>query len=138
VNQIYEIQRFKILTAKSFYRPVDASLMIQFIVFTQIHVVPDPPNTFPSIIYKLMDFRQIDDLAGQTENFIGIKKYLNHLIELFSYTQIHFTIFTYLFFLCTFKLFHTCRCSRSSYRCPAFAPSFCKECNHHQRYNSQR
>jgi hypothetical protein len=52
VNQIYEIQHFKILTAKSFHRPVDASLMMQFTVFTQIHVVPDPPNTFPSLIYK--------------------------------------------------------------------------------------
>jgi hypothetical protein len=34
VNLIYEIRGFKILTAKSFYKPVDASLMIQFTVFT--------------------------------------------------------------------------------------------------------
>jgi hypothetical protein len=71
VNKIYDIRCFKILPAKSFYRPVDASLMIQFTVLTRIHLVADPPNTFPSLIYKLTYFRQIDDLASQTENFIG-------------------------------------------------------------------
>jgi hypothetical protein len=32
----------------------------------------DPPNTFPSFVYKLSDFKQIEDRVGQTENFIGI------------------------------------------------------------------
>jgi hypothetical protein len=73
VDQVYEKHHFKILKAKSLYRPVDGSLMIQFKVFTQMQVVPDPPNTFPAIVYRLKDFGQIDDLAGQTENFIGIK-----------------------------------------------------------------
>jgi hypothetical protein len=71
-DKVYEIQPFKILKAKLFYRPVDSSLMIQFTVFTQMHVVLDPPNTFPTIVYKLTDFTQIEDFAGQTENFIGI------------------------------------------------------------------
>jgi len=72
VNKIYDIRRFKILPARSLYKPVNANLMIQFTVFTETQVAADPPDTFPSLIYILTDFSEINDLAGQTENFIDV------------------------------------------------------------------
>jgi hypothetical protein len=69
---------FKILLARSLYRPVDGNLMIQFTFYTEVCVVRDPPNTFPSFVYSLTDFRQIEDRTGQTKNFIG--NYTDHLI----------------------------------------------------------
>jgi hypothetical protein len=46
--------------------------MIRFTIYTEVCIVRDPPNTFPSFVYKLSDFKQIEDRVGQTENFIGI------------------------------------------------------------------
>jgi hypothetical protein len=71
VNKIYEIRRFKILPTKTLYKPVGGNLMIQFTVYTEVCVVRDPPDIFPSFVYNLSDFKQIEDLAGQTEKFIG-------------------------------------------------------------------
>jgi hypothetical protein len=71
VNKIYDIRCFKILPARSLYRPVDENFMIQFMIYIEVCVVKDPPNTFPSFVYRLSDFKQIEDCTGQTENFIG-------------------------------------------------------------------
>jgi hypothetical protein len=46
VNMIYEIQCFKILLARSLYKPVETDLMIQFTIYTQTKVVSNPPTTF--------------------------------------------------------------------------------------------
>jgi hypothetical protein len=53
VNKVYEIRRFKILPSRTIYKHVDGTLMIQFMVYTQLHVVHDPPSTFPSYIYRV-------------------------------------------------------------------------------------
>jgi hypothetical protein len=45
--------------------------MIQFTVYTETHIVKNPPATFPSLIYKLTDFNQISNVVGRTENLIG-------------------------------------------------------------------
>jgi hypothetical protein len=71
VNKIYEIQHFKILPARSLYKPVEANFMIQFTIYTQTKVVDNPPATFPSYIYKLTSFEQIPDAVRKTEDFIG-------------------------------------------------------------------
>jgi hypothetical protein len=71
VNKIYEMRRFKILPAKTLYKPVDENLMIQFTVYTEVCVVRDPPDTFPFFVYNLSDLKKIEDLVGQTEKFIG-------------------------------------------------------------------
>jgi hypothetical protein len=71
VNKINEIQCFKILPARSLYRPVKANFMIQFTIYTQTKVVSNPLTTFPSYIYNLTSFEQIPDVVGKTEDFIG-------------------------------------------------------------------
>jgi hypothetical protein len=83
VNKIYGIRRFNILPARSLYKPVDGNLMIQFTIYTEVRVFRDPPNTSPSFVYRLSDFKQIEDRAGQTKNFIG--NYTDRLF--FIYTQ---------------------------------------------------
>jgi hypothetical protein len=83
VNKIYDIHHFKILPARSLYKHVDGNLMIQFMIYTEVRVVRDPPNTFPSFVYKLSDFKQIEDCVGQTENFIG-----NYTAYLFLHVHI--------------------------------------------------
>jgi hypothetical protein len=71
VNKVYEIQRFKILPSRTLYKLVDAALMIQFTVYTQLHIVHDPPDTFPSYIYRVTYFDHVADIVGQTDKFIG-------------------------------------------------------------------
>jgi hypothetical protein len=71
VNKVYEICRFKILPARTLYKPIDGNLKIQFTIYTEVRVVRDPPDTFPSFVYNLSDFKEIEDLMGQTEKFIG-------------------------------------------------------------------
>jgi hypothetical protein len=71
VNKVYELERFKILLVKSLYRAVDAPVMTQFTIYTQAHIVKDPPSTFPSFIYRLTNFDQIPGAAGRTESFVG-------------------------------------------------------------------
>jgi hypothetical protein len=83
VNKTYDIRRFKILSARSLYKPIDGNLMIQFTIYTEVRVVRDPPNTFLSFVYKLSDFKQIEDRTGQTENFIG-----NYTAYLFLHVHI--------------------------------------------------
>jgi hypothetical protein len=61
VNKIYGIRRFNILPARSLYKPVDGNLMIQFTIYTEVRVFRDPPNTSPSFVYRLSDFKQIED-----------------------------------------------------------------------------
>jgi hypothetical protein len=68
--------------------------MIQFTVFTETQVAADPPDTFPLLIYILTDFSEINDLAGQTENFIG-----NHYISLFSCSQYCSMAFFHFFYM---------------------------------------
>jgi hypothetical protein len=70
INKVYELQRFKILPAKSLYKAVDSPVMIQFTIYTQANIVRDPPSTFPSFIYRLMDFDQIPNVVGRTESFV--------------------------------------------------------------------
>jgi hypothetical protein len=53
VNKVYELERFKILLVKSLYRAVDAPVMTQFTIYTQAHIVKDPPSTFPSLFTGL-------------------------------------------------------------------------------------
>jgi hypothetical protein len=40
-------------------------------VYTQLHVVHDPPSTFPSYIYRVIDFDHVANIVGQTVSFIG-------------------------------------------------------------------
>jgi hypothetical protein len=82
INKVYELQRFKILPAKSLYKAVDSPVMIQFTIYTQANIVRDPPSTFPSFIYRLMDFDQIPNVVGRTESFVVNK---NSDIYLFLY-----------------------------------------------------
>jgi hypothetical protein len=56
MNKAYDIQRCKVLPVSSLYKPVQASFMIQFTVYTETQVVTDPAATFPSYIYKLHTF----------------------------------------------------------------------------------
>jgi hypothetical protein len=71
VNRVYELQCFKILPAKSLYKVVDAPVMIQFMIYTQAHIVKNPPSTFPSFIYRLTNFDQIPSVVGRTKSFVG-------------------------------------------------------------------
>jgi hypothetical protein len=62
---------YNVSPAKSLYRVVDAPIMIQFTIYTQAHIIKDPPSTFPSFIYRLTNFDQIPGVVGKTESFVG-------------------------------------------------------------------
>jgi hypothetical protein len=87
VNKVYEIKHFKILPTKSLYRPVEASFMIQFTVYTQAQVVTNPTTRFPTYIYKLTSFSQLPSVAGKTEDFVGTHKKISLLFT--AYICVH-------------------------------------------------
>jgi hypothetical protein len=71
LNKVYELQHFRILSAKSLYKAVDVDLMIQFTIYTQVRLLRNPSPAFPSFVYRLIEFEQAPDAVGKTENFIG-------------------------------------------------------------------
>jgi hypothetical protein len=64
VNKVYEIRCFRILPTRSLYKPVEGAIVIQFTIYTQVHIIRNPPTTFPSFIYKLTYFDQINSVVG--------------------------------------------------------------------------
>lgn len=61
--------------------------MIQFTVYTETHIVKNPPATFPSLIYKLTDFNQISNVVGRTENFIDVLRVVTNVKTLKQASQ---------------------------------------------------
>jgi hypothetical protein len=58
INKVYELQRFKILPAKSLYKAVDSPVMIQFTIYTQANIVRDPPSLLSSTdLWTLIKFQ---------------------------------------------------------------------------------
>jgi hypothetical protein len=75
--------------------------MIQFTVYTQLHVVHDPPSTFPSYIYRVTNFDHVVDIVGQTNSFIGKIKFPLSLITCFYVST---TSFIFCPFFCETKI----------------------------------
>ncbi|CAN6174122.1 unnamed protein product [Urochloa humidicola] len=71
-GRVYEIRRFRIANAKSFYKPVEGRYMIKFTVHTQIATVANPPTTYPRYTYRLTAFEDLSMLVGNTKNFIDV------------------------------------------------------------------
>jgi hypothetical protein len=115
VNKVYEIKHFKILPMKSLYRPVEASFMIQFTIYTQAQVVTNPTTRFPTYIYKLTSFSQLPSVAGKTEDFVGTHKKISLIYSLYMCAQIFFLsiyIQIYIYICISYQLKCTmCRCS---------------------------
>ncbi|CAN6324103.1 unnamed protein product [Urochloa humidicola] len=71
-SHIYEISRFRVANAKSFYKAVDGRYMIYFTVHTQIAAPSNPPVTCPLYTYKLTAFEKLPMLVGNVQNFIDV------------------------------------------------------------------
>ncbi|KAL5656988.1 hypothetical protein ACJX0J_030151, partial [Zea mays] len=61
IEKVYEIRRFRVVSSRSYFKPVQNNLMIQFTLYIQAKVVKDPPHIFPIYIYNLTSFEKIEE-----------------------------------------------------------------------------
>jgi hypothetical protein len=105
INKVYQLQRFKVLPSKSLYRAVDAPVMIQLTIYTQAHIVKNPPSTFPSFIYRLTNFEQIPSIVGRNESFVGNNYTLPHIC-MYASACVVFVLFPHRRFSLSFSFFN--------------------------------
>lgn len=70
-GEIYVISRFRVTTAKSYFRAVEGCYMIEFTPHTRVAVARDPPADFPKYVYSLTPFHDLPNLVGACRNFLG-------------------------------------------------------------------
>ena len=70
-NEIYEISRFTISSARQMFKPVHIDKMIHFTYHTIIKASLDSPSTFPRYVYHLTPLHQIESYIQKNEYFLG-------------------------------------------------------------------
>jgi hypothetical protein len=81
VGKVYNIRRFQVAHPKSCYKVVDTALMIYITPYTIIELCHDPPSTFPSHVYRLTSYNDINPNGPDAKNFHGMPSlfYLSYL-----------------------------------------------------------
>ncbi|PWZ54757.1 hypothetical protein Zm00014a_023274 [Zea mays] len=69
-NEIYEISRFTISSARQMFKPVHIDKMIHFTYHTIIKASLDSPSTFPRYVYHLTPLHQIESYIQKNEYFL--------------------------------------------------------------------
>jgi len=68
---VYIISKFIVRASKPTYVPFEKDLMIEFTAYTTIVAVKNPPNTFPTYVYNLTSFSQINPVGIARTKFVG-------------------------------------------------------------------
>jgi hypothetical protein len=84
VNQVYNIKRFRVTPAKSFYRPIDGPTMIYITPYTIVELCHKPKSTFPEYVYRITSFNDVDPYGPKAKDFHGMCEILYILIIFFS------------------------------------------------------
>ncbi|ONM03527.1 Replication protein A DNA-binding subunit B [Zea mays] len=71
-NEIYEISRFTISSARQMFKPVHIDKMIHFTYHTIIKASLDSPSTFPRYVYHLTPLHQIESYIQKNEYFLDV------------------------------------------------------------------
>lgn len=71
MDHVYVISRFLVRRSKETYRPVNGHHMIEFTAFTLVNPANDPPNLFPSIVYDIKLFHEIQTVGTAALNHVG-------------------------------------------------------------------
>ncbi|KAL5652725.1 hypothetical protein ACJX0J_038183, partial [Zea mays] len=69
---VYIISRFRVCAAKNAFKAVDGDKMIQFMFHTIVKRVMNPTTVFPTYVYRLTPFDQIESNIQTKPNFLGI------------------------------------------------------------------
>lgn len=71
IDKVYQIEKFQVRNARPTYMPFPAQLMVQLGCYTEVTVVPDPPNGFPKYIYNITPFQAIKVTDGPPSLYTG-------------------------------------------------------------------
>jgi hypothetical protein len=69
---VYNINRFRVCAAKNTFQVVDGDKMVQFTLHTIVKHVINPPTVFPTYVYRLTPFDQIESNNQTKPNFLCI------------------------------------------------------------------
>ncbi|XP_021314345.1 uncharacterized protein LOC8075683 isoform X2 [Sorghum bicolor] len=69
---VYIISKFIVRASKPTYVPFEKDLMIEFTAYTTIVAVKNPPNTFPTYVYNLTSFSQINPVGIARTKFVDV------------------------------------------------------------------
>ncbi|AQL06173.1 hypothetical protein ZEAMMB73_Zm00001d047338 [Zea mays] len=83
---VYIISRFRVCAAKNAFKAVDGDKMIQFMFHTIVKRVMNPTTVFPTYVYRLTPFDQIESNIQTKPNFLDV---LGVIVEVHELTPIH-------------------------------------------------
>lgn len=71
VDKVYVLSKFTVTPAKTAYIPFNARFMIHFTSFTEIVMLNQPLQSFPSYIYTITLFNEIRTTPDAINKYIG-------------------------------------------------------------------
>lgn len=75
LDQTYAISKFIVRASKPKYIPFEKDIMIEFMAFTTIVPVRDPPTTFPAYIYNLIPYSMTNPVGDDLTKYVGTSQH---------------------------------------------------------------